>query len=200
MKMFKAYIVMARRRSRRGHPSILDCFPLRKLAGAMTMAIVLLLSGCRGWTSTEPPVHPNPNMDTQIKYKPYRESEFFADKRDMRPRVPETVARGDLSGREQPAITQALIKRGQQRFNIYCAPCHSQYGDGNGIVGRKLPIKPTTFHSDFMRTQPLQHFVDVMTDGIRTMPSYKHQIPIEDRWAIAVYIRALQELDKKKKE
>lgn len=166
----------------------------------VALLILLALSGCRGWTSTEPPIHPNPNMDTQIKYKPYRESEFFADKRDMRPRVEGTVSRGDLARKDQPVITYKLMQRGRERFNIYCAVCHSAYGDGNGIVGRKLPIRPTTFHSEFMNAQPLQHFVDVMTNGIRTMPSYKHQIPMEDRWAIAVYIRALQELDSKKKK
>jgi mono/diheme cytochrome c family protein len=144
-------------------------------------------------------------MDTQIKYKPYRESQFFSDQRDMRPRVEGTVARGDLDNRTQPVITYKLMQRGRERFNIYCAPCHSRYGDGNGPValgpsGRRLTIKPTTFHSEFMRAQPLQHFVDVMTNGIRTMPSYKHQIPIEDRWAIAAYVRALQELGLQKKE
>src|SRR3989338_5939062 len=166
----------------------------------VALLILLALSGCRGWTSEEPPIPPNPNMDTQIKYKPYRESEFFADKRDMRPRIEGTVARGDLDNKKQPPVTQKLMQRGRERFNIYCAPCHSAYGDGNGMVGVKLPIKPTYFHSDFMRAKPLQHFVDVMTDGIRTMPSYKHQIPMEDRWAIAAYVKALQELDKKKKE
>lgn len=166
----------------------------------VALLILLTLSGCRGWTSEEPPIHPNPNMDTQIKYKPYRESDFFADQRDMRPRVDGTVARGDLDGKTQPPITQKLMQRGRERFNIYCAPCHSAYGDGNGMVGVKLPIKPTTFHSEFMRAQTLQHFVDVMTNGIRTMPSYKHQIPIEDRWAIAVYIQALQEQGSNKKE
>ncbi len=160
---------------------------------AILLAFVMV-SGCRGWTSTEPPIHPNPNMDTQIKYKPYRESEFFEDKRDMRPRVEGTIARGDLASKAQPKMTHALMKRGQERYNIYCAPCHSKVGDGGGMVGVKLPIKPTTFHSDFMRAQTLQHFVDVMTDGIRTMPSYRHQVPMEDRWAIAFYIRALQEL------
>lgn len=160
--------------------------------------LILSVSGCRGWTSTEPPIHPNLNMDTQIKYKPYRESEFFSDKRDMRPRVEGTIARGDLASKGQPVITHKMMQRGRERFDIYCAICHSAYGDGNGMVGRKLPIKPTTFHSDFMRAQSLQHFVDVITDGIRTMPSYKHQIPMEDRWAIAAYIRALQELDASK--
>ena len=166
----------------------------------IALLLLLALSGCRGWTSTEPPIHPNPNMDTQIKYKPYRGSDFFADKRDMRPRVEGTVARGDLDNKTQPEMTYKLMQRGRERYDIYCTPCHSAYGDGNGMVGRKLPIKPTTFHSDFMRTQSLQHFVDVMTDGIRTMPSYKHQIPMEDRWAIAAYVRALQELDANKKK
>ncbi|MES2503480.1 MAG: cytochrome c [Myxococcota bacterium] len=159
---------------------------------------ILAWSGCRGWTSTEPPIHPNPNMDTQIKYKPYRESEFFADQRDMRPRVAGTIARGDLADNDDLPVTQASMHRGRERFNIYCAPCHSAFGDGDGIVGRRLPIKPTTFHSDYMRAQPLSHFVDVMTNGIRTMPSYKHQVPMKDRKAIALYIRALQKLDQNK--
>ena len=161
---------------------------------ALLLAMMIWMTGCRGWTSTEPPIHPNPNMDTQIKYKPYRESEFFADKRDMRPRVEGTIARGDFSGKTQPKLTHALMRRGQEQYNVYCSPCHSRLGDGNGMVGVKWPVKPTTFHSDYMRSQTLQHFVDVMTDGIRTMPSYKHQVPMEDRWAIAFYIRALQEL------
>lgn len=171
----------------------------------VALLILLGLSGCRGWVSTEPPIHPNLNMDTQIKYKPYRESEFFADKRDMRPRVEGTIARGDLASKDQPVITEKLIQRGRERYGIFCAACHSAQGDGNGTVAvgpadRRLPIKPTTFHSDFMRAQPLQHFVDVMTDGIRTMPTYKHQIPMEDRWAIAAYIRVLQEQDSNKKK
>lgn len=161
----------------------------------VSLIILLFVSGCRGWTSEEPPIHPNPNMDTQIKYKPYRESDFFSDKRDMRPRVEGTVARGDLEGKTQPRITYQLMKRGQSRFCIYCAPCHSAYGSGDGMVGVKLPIKPTNLHSDYMRAKPLSHFVDVMTHGIRTMPSYKHQIPMEDRWAIAAYVKALQKLD-----
>ena len=162
----------------------------------LILFVWLGITGCRGWTSQEPPVHPNPNMDTQIKYKPYRESDFFADQRDMRPRVEGTVARGDLDFKKEPKITYKLIKRGQERFNIYCAPCHSKLGDGEGMVGVRLPIKPTSFHSDYMRQQPLQHFVDVIHNGIRTMPSYKaHIINENDDWAIAVYIRALQELD-----
>jgi len=161
----------------------------------VALLLLLAISGCRGWTSSEPPIHPNPNMDTQIKYKPYRGSDFFADQRDMRPRVEGTIARGDLASIDEPHLTYKIMQRGRERFNIYCAPCHSAYGDGNGIVGRRLPIRPTTFHNDYMRAQTREHYVDVITNGIRTMPAYKHQIPMHDRWAIAAYIQALQELD-----
>lgn len=177
---------------------------------AISMLLSLLVwSGCRGWTSDQPPLHPNPNMDTQLKYKAYRQSDFFADGRAMRPLVEGVVARGKLKeddhlyqgkvngqiAKNLPASmtpTKELVERGRDRYNVYCAPCHSQVGDGNGMVGRRLPVKPTTFHSDYMRQQPLGHYFDVITNGIRTMQPYKHQIPEADRWAIALYIQALQ--------
>lgn len=168
-----------------------------------------LQSGCRGWPSEEPPVHVNPNMDTQIKYKAYRENDFFADKRDMRPNIDGTVALGKLKADDlfyrgmvngQPSkrfpsevpLTHATIERGRERYNIYCAPCHSQIGDGNGTVGRRMGVRPTTFHSDYMYSQPVGHFFDVMTNGIRTMPNYKDKLTEDDRWKIAAYIRVLQ--------
>lgn len=171
--------------------------------------LILAIANCRGWTSEDPPIHPNPNMDTQIKYKPYRESDFFTDKRDMRPPVEGTVSRGNLKADDhyyrgmvngKPAlrfpslvvVNKTLLERGHNRFNIYCASCHGRAGGGDGMVGRRMQIKPTTFHSDYMYAQPVGHFFDVMTNGIRTMPSYKHQVPEADRWAIAAYIRALQ--------
>jgi mono/diheme cytochrome c family protein len=148
-------------------------------------------------------------MDIQLKYKPYRESDFFADKRDMRPPVEGTVARGQLKEDDhyyrgmidgKPAhsfpssvvVNKKLLERGQNRYNIYCRSCHDGTGSGNGMVGRRMQIKPTTFHSDYMYAQPVGHFFDVITNGIRTMPSYRHQVPEADRWAIAAYIRALQ--------
>lgn len=175
------------------------------------LGLGLTLSGCRGWTSEKPPVHPNPNMDTQIKYKPYRESEFFSDKRDMRPNVEGTVARGEDKLKEDShfyrakindelvkefppniEVTAELLARGRERFNIYCSVCHSQTGDGNGMVGRRLAIKPTTFHSEYMYGQPVGHFFDVISNGIRTMPSYRDKLTERDRWAVAAYIRVLQ--------
>lgn len=169
----------------------------------------LSLSGCRGWTSEEPPVHVNPNMDTQIKLKPYRESDYFADKRAMRPNVEGAVARGQLKSDDlfyrgmvngkpstqlppQIELTHETLERGRDRFNIYCAPCHAASGYGNGLVGRRMGVKPTTFHSDYMHEQPIGHFFDVITNGIRTMPSYRDKLSEADRWKIAAYIRALQ--------
>ncbi len=158
----------------------------------LTMLILLGVNGCRGWTTDKSPVHPELNMYTQHKYKPYRESKFFADTRDMRPIEEGTVARGHLNEDAPLVWTKAALESGREQFNIYCAPCHSQTGNGDGMVGRRLAVKPTNLHSDYMHTQKTQHFVDVITNGIRTMPSYKHQIPPQRRREIAVYIRALQ--------
>lgn len=188
---------------------------------ALFLVGILLLglsfAGCRGWTSEKPPVHPNPNMDTQLKYKPYRESEFFSDGRDMRPNIEGTVAQGKDKLKDDDhfyrarvngevaktfppdfKLTKETLERGRERYNIYCAICHSQTGDGNGLVGRRLQVKPTNFHGDAtpptisMRDQPVGHFFDVMTNGIRTMPSYRDKLTEADRWAVAAYIRTLQ--------
>lgn len=176
----------------------------------LSALIIALLGGCRGWTSDKPPVHPNPNMDTQVKYKPYRQSSFFEDERDMRPALEGVVPRGTLKeddwlyrGLQNGALAQqfppqikinaATLARGQDRFNIYCAPCHSQVGDGNGMVGRRMLVKATNLHSEYLYNQPIGHFFDVITNGIRTMPSYKDKlISEEDRWYVVAYIKALQ--------
>lgn len=184
---------------------------MRVILCAIGIVAALNLSSCRGWTSDSPPVHPNPNMDTQNKYKPYRASEFFSDKRSMRPSIEGTVARGEdklkddehfYFGRvggepattfpSQVVIDEAFLKRGQDRFNIYCAVCHSQVGDGVGMVGKRMAIAPTTFHSDYMYGRPVGHYFDVITNGIRTMQNYRDKLNEKDRWAIVAYIRALQ--------
>ena len=90
-------------------------------------------------------------------------------------------------------LDQALLERGQQRFNIYCMPCHDATGSGKGSVASRAGTwQPPTFHDDRLRAQPVGYFFDVMTNGIRTMPSYAVQIPKQDRWAIAAYVRTLQ--------
>lgn len=180
--------------------------------------IIIGLTGCRGQPSDKPPIHWNPNMDTQQKYKAQRESKFFQDKRSMRYPVEGTVARGQLKeddafyrGMQEDGtfvstnpmtVDDSLLKRGGERFNIYCSPCHDKLGSGKGIVvtGITTPyglVKPPSFHEDRIRELPDGHFFNVITNGARTMLSYKYQIPDEkDRWAIVAYIRALQNSQK----
>lgn len=175
----------------------------------MVVAFGLTELGCRGYTSSEPPFHVNPNMDTQDKGKAYRASNFFADGTYMRPQVPGTIARGQLHTDElfyegmvngAPAksfpkdlsIDENFLHRGGQLYNRYCAACHAQIGDGNGLVGRRLMVRPTSFHSDYMYDQPPGHFFNVISNGIRTMPAYDKMIPPEERWAITAHVRVLQ--------
>jgi cytochrome c len=147
-------------------------------------------------------------MHDQPKYIPLRPSDFFADGRSARPITEGTVARGHLNddtllttGRgadgklsnEFPMpVTKALILRGEQRFNIYCAPCHDRTGSGNGMIVRRGYRRPPTYHSDRLRQQPNGYIFDVITNGFGAMPDYAAQVPVPDRWAIVAYIRALQ--------
>jgi len=175
------------------------------------MIIVLLgiIEGCRGYTTSKPPIHPNLNMDTQEKGKAYRESDFFADKQYMRQPIKGTVAYGNLRedehfykgiidgapARSFPAnliIDETFLERGRLMFNRTCASCHARVGDGNGLVGRRLIVKPTSFHSAYMYGMPPGHFYQVIEKGIRTMLPYANMIEPKDRWAVIAYIRSLQ--------
>ena len=91
-----------------------------------------------------------------------------------------------------PPVTLALIERGQQRFRIYCTPCHSELGDGHGMVVQRGFSAPPSYHIDRLRTAPVQHFYDVITNGYGAMYSFAYRVQPADRWAIAAYIRALQ--------
>ncbi|MCB9529571.1 MAG: cytochrome c [Myxococcales bacterium] len=186
------------------------------------------LFGCRGEPSAHPPVHLNRNMDTQDKYKPYRESHFFEDHRAMRTPPEGTVPWGRHSGErtgEDDALlhdddaynlgyasldaeekpmwvdtvpvqpSMELLRRGQQRFNIYCAPCHDTAGYGKGpVVLRNWPIPVPSYHEDRLRQMPVGQIYAAITYGVNNynMPSYANQIPVSDRWAIVAYVRALQ--------
>ena len=182
-------------------------FTFQLLAVAISLAVVF--SGCRGYSSKEPPFHVNPNMYTQEKGKAYRESDFFEDGQDMRKPIEGTVARGQLkedshfyrgkvdgkdarSFPKELEINEGFIKRGQQVYMRTCAVCHSAIGDGQGLVGKRLLVKPTSFHSEYMYGLPPGHFFDAITNGIRTMQSYGHLIKEIDRWAVTSYIRILQ--------
>jgi mono/diheme cytochrome c family protein len=96
-------------------------------------------------------------------------------------------------GDEMPfPATKEVLERGRERYNIYCAPCHSRLGDGNGMIVQRGYRRPPSYHIDRLRNAPLGHFFDVITNGFGAMPDYAEQIPARDRWAIIAYIRALQ--------
>lgn len=147
-------------------------------------------------------------MADQPKFRPFEPSSFFPDGRSARPLPEGTVARGHLDADERfytgksngelltmlpIPLTAELLERGQQRFNIYCSPCHSESGDGQGMaVLRGFRRGPPSYHIDRLREAPIGYFFDVMTNGFGAMQDYAAQISPRDRWAIAAYVRALQ--------
>lgn len=169
----------------------------------------VMASGCyRGERSDKPPVHLNPNMDTQEKYKPQAEGDFFEDHSTMETPVAGVVAREylrdddafyrgiDENGnflKESPVpLTEEGLARGRERFGIYCAVCHGPVGDGKSIMVEKQYIPPPTYHQDRLRQMPDGEIFNTVSNGLRNMPSYKNQIPVMDRWQIIHYLRALQ--------
>ena len=169
------------------------CF--RKILCVSGAAAVSLLTACRQ------------DMHDQPKYRPLAASKLFEDGRSARPLIGGTVARGQLredelfhtgrSGQDLATvfpfpITREVIERGRERYNIFCTPCHSLLGDGNGMVVQRGFRRPPSFHIDRLREAPPGHFFDVMTNGFGAMASYTSRIPVKDRWAITAYIRALQ--------
>ena len=146
-------------------------------------------------------------MANQPRYDPLEPSDFFADGMSARPRIPGTVARGELAvngfmatgkingadGDGFPMVVDAnVMNRGEERFNIFCSECHGKVGDGNGMIPSRGFRRPPSFHTELLRGAKTGHFFDVMTNGFGSMPSYAAQVPVEDRWAIVAYIRALQ--------
>ena len=168
---------------------------IRVPLAACCLAAGLLAAGCRQ------------DMHDQPKFKPYAKSDFFADQRSARPLVDGTIARGHLrddavlytgkaAGKpveEFPfAVTAAVMARGQERFDIFCSPCHGRTGAGDGMIVRRGYRKPPTFHQDRLRQAAPGYTFDVITSGFGAMPDYAQQIPARDRWAIVAYIKALQ--------
>ncbi len=168
----------------------------RPLQSCCALALLAVgLAGCRQ------------DMQDQPKYIPLRQSSFFGDDRSARPLVAGTVARGHLDadallytgkvdGDDATTfpypVDAAMVRRGQDRFNIYCSPCHGRTGAGDGMVVRRGFRAPPPLYEDRLRNAPVGHFFDVMTNGFGAMPDYAEQITPADRWAIAAYIRALQ--------
>jgi hypothetical protein len=146
-------------------------------------------------------------MRNQPRHDPLDESPFFADGRSARPLVKGTVARGHLrinthfyTGKSKGElvdtfpfpITREILERGQERYNIFCAPCHDRVGTGDGVIVQRGFRRPSSFHIDRLRGAPVGHFFDVITNGFGTMYDYASRIQPKDRWAIVAYIRALQ--------
>lgn len=168
---------------------------LRCAACVAAMLAACALAGCRL------------DMHLQPRYNPYDPSDFFSDGRSARQPVAGTVARGELRIDEQLytgkvdgkladtfpfPITANDILRGQQRYNIYCSPCHDYTGSGRGMIVQRGFPPPPSYHIDRLRQAPVGHFFDVMTNGFGAMYSYASRISPEDRWRIAAYVRALQ--------
>lgn len=132
------------------------------------------------------------NMANQAKLNPYELPYGSQIQWPVTP-PPHTIARDAPLRPPGPApLTVALIERGKQRFDIYCAPCHGRYGDGNGMIVRRGFPHPPSYYSDALRNAPNQLFFDVITHGYGAMFSYADRVDPPDRWAIVAYIRALQ--------
>ena len=168
---------------------------------------LLVLVGCAGSTSRKPPLEVFSDMDRQQKYKPQAANAFFADGRASRRPVPGTVAIGHLKeddafstgvkdgmyvGRNPLPIDKATLARGQQRFNIYCSPCHDRTGSGHGIVAQKSSWLPANLNDDRVRQMNDGEIFNVASYGRRSMPAHRFQVDDKDRWAIVAYVRALQ--------
>ena len=146
------------------------------------------------------------DMQNQPKYKPIRPSSFFADGRTSRPVVEGTIARGQLdldpahttgkSGKQYAANplprTEVTYRHGRERYDIYCSPCHDRVGTGHGMIVERGYKQPPTFHQERLREVADGYFFEVMTQGFGAMPSHAQQIPVDDRWAIAAWMRVLQ--------
>lgn len=176
-------------------------------------------TGCVGWETDEPPIVGIRNMYNQPRYDTQEKKPFFEDQRSMRPEIQGTVSRempqnlswatGRTADDEYvlevpPQLVsarggaEAMLARGQDRYNIYCATCHSYSGDGKGMVSRRADqlgaagLVAPSFHDDRLRHIPDGQVFATITNGVRNMPSYAHNIPVSDRWAIVMYLRALQ--------
>ena len=148
------------------------------------------------------------DMHNGPRYRPLRVSEFFSDGSSARMPVANTVSRNPLADDDEllytgkvngtianvfpMPVTKAVLDRGQERFNVYCSPCHGRTGEGNGMIVQRGFRQPPSYHEERLRNVPVGYFFDVMTNGFGAMQDYSAQVTVPDRWAIAAYIRVLQ--------
>jgi hypothetical protein len=165
----------------------------RFLATACAAVCLVFVAGCQ---------YLRQDMADQPKNRPLSPSEFFADGRSERPLVENTVARGSLANDElfvpkdsndfPLPVNLDLLQRGEERYKIFCSPCHGLQGDGNGMIAMRGMKHPPSYHQDRLRQAPNGYFYDNIMNGFGAMYGYSAQIPPHDRWAIIAYIRALQ--------
>lgn len=192
---------------------------------AAFLLLAMAIVGCRGGKSEDPPVHLFGDMDWQPKYQWGEASPLFEDGRAMRPLVDGTIPLGqlneddgyyrgkqsngeyikrvtDLKVNDNPMVVdEKLIRRGEERFNIYCAPCHDQTGSGHGMVVQRGFPPPVDLASDRVRKEmPDGQIFDTITNGVRNMPSYRKQVTVADRWAIVTWVRVLGQSQHASKE
>jgi hypothetical protein len=173
---------------------------LARMSALAGISTLVLATGCRQ------------DMHNEPKMIPQRGSSLFANHRAARPQVEDTVARGEFhedtyfytgvvkgpdGSSEEPdlmpfPVSMTVLKRGQERFNIYCTPCHSRVGNGLGEIVMRGYKPAANFHDQVRMAQPVSHYFYVMTHGYGAMPDYSAQLTPADRWAVAAYIRALQ--------
>ena len=165
----------------------------RCLAAACAVASLIFGGGCE---------YLRQDMANQPKNRPLSPSEFFGDGRSERPLVENAVAHGAIADDElfvpkdsnnfPLTVDLKLLGRGEERYNIFCSPCHGLQGDGNGMVAMRGMKRPPSYHQERLRLVPNGYVYDVITNGFGQMLGYSAQIPLRDRWAIIAYIRALQ--------
>jgi mono/diheme cytochrome c family protein len=190
--------------------------------GLILLSLTLIPMACvlKNWTNpvkTPTRIQIVPDMDNQPKFKTQTVNTFFDDGRAMRQWPEGTVARGLLRADRQLEdglmagtdstftddfplpVTEALLARGQERYDVFCATCHGLGGAGDGMTHRRAEklaqgtwTPPTDLASETVLGRPHGHIYNSITNGVRNMPAYGHQIPVEDRWAIVAYVRALQ--------
>ena len=188
---------------------------------AFTLLSIIFRARSEGVYNDKPRIHIIQNMDNQPKYVSQEANALFMDGRGMRPKVDGSVARGEMTGDthyfmgvvdaswatsfpSQVKVDRALLDRGQNRFNIYCSPCHGAGGFGDGLVHQRAQqlvntgvngtswVAPKNLHEEAIADQSVGQLFSTITNGVRTMSAYASQIPTKDRWAIVAYIRALQ--------
>ncbi len=186
------------------------------VAVALTLLPLAVIALARTSTSSKPRIHIVPDMDSQESFKAQQGSTLFSDGRAARLAPAGTVARGQLKEDDhyyrgkiadayatefpkQVQVTEELLLRGKNRFQVFCAPCHGRAGYGDGMVARHADAlaegtwtQPADFHTDAIRQRPVGEIFDILTNGVRNMPAHGRQIKVHDRWAIVAYAKALQ--------